>query len=70
MTIEDKELELVERACRSLAEIARRDAEAAKATTVERIHLEARAELLRIAERISAARREPDPPANVRPIKR
>jgi len=40
MEFEGTELELVERACRALAERARRDAEPAKGMSVERIHKE------------------------------
>jgi hypothetical protein len=74
MTIEfeGRELEIVERACRSLAERARRDAEGAKGTSVEKIHKETQAHFLRVAERIKAARSRSDPeppPDNVRRIR-
>jgi hypothetical protein len=36
--VSDYDLELIERACRSLADIHRRDAEVAKGTSVEAIH--------------------------------
>jgi hypothetical protein len=72
LTFEEQELELVERTFRVIAERARRDAERAKGTTVERLHREAREKCLRIAERIKAARGKPDPeppPSNVRRLR-
>ena len=55
------DLELVERACRALAECARRDAESAKGSSLELIHQGAQRRFLGMAERLKVARRLPDP---------
>jgi hypothetical protein len=68
----DKDLESLERTARALAEIARRDAENVRGTSVEKIHRETQARYLRFADRIKAVRSRPDPeppPDNVRPIR-
>jgi hypothetical protein len=73
MTIdfEGNDLELIERACRNLAEMARRDAEGCKGNSVEQIHKRTQARWLRMAEKIRAARLTPDPtPDNLRPLRR
>jgi hypothetical protein len=57
--LENEELELFERAARALAERARRDAEGAKGTSVERIHGRTQAGFLRMAERIKQLGRRP-----------
>jgi hypothetical protein len=72
ITFESDELEIVERACRNLAEMARRDAEGCKGNSVEQIHRRTQARWLRMAERIKVARNTPEPeppPSNVRPIR-
>ena len=72
VTLTNDELELFERAARVLAERARRDAEGTKGTSIERIHRDQQARFLCFADRLQAARAEPDPelpPSNVRPIK-
>ena len=62
-----RELESLEMLCRALAYCFRLDAEAAKGSAIEKTHLESRAKLLAIAERIKACRDKH--PSNVRPIK-
>jgi hypothetical protein len=71
ITFEAEELELVERACRNLAEMAHRDADGCRGNSVEQIHRHTQARWLRMADRIKAARLtpEPEPPtSNVQPI--
>ena len=73
ITFEAEDLELVERACRNLAEMARRDAEGCRGNSVERIHRKTQARWLRMADRIKVARLTPEPelpPDNVRPLRR
>jgi hypothetical protein len=75
MTIEfeGRELEILERACRNLAEMARRDAEGCNGNSVEQVHRNTQAHFLRMADRIRRARLTPDPeprPSNVRPPRR
>lgn len=73
ITLENEQLKLLERVCRLLAERARRDAEGARGTTMERIQRDAQAAFEQLADRLNAARAEPDPdppPASVRPIRR
>jgi len=55
-----EDLELVEQACRELAERARRDAEVLKGSSVEPIHKYAQRRFLGMAERLKVAR-DPDP---------
>ena len=62
-----RELENLEMLCRALAYRFRLDAEAAKGSVIEKRHLESRAKLLTIAERIKACRDKH--PSNVQPIK-
>ena len=57
IAFEGEDLELVEQACRELAERARRNAEAVKGTSVERVHKSAQARFLGMAERLKVARR-------------
>ena len=57
IAFEGEDLELVEQACRELAERARRDADALKGTSVERIHESAQARFLGMAERLKIASR-------------
>jgi len=52
LDLSDEELELVEQACRSLADRYRRDAEAAAGSSVQAIHLQSQAKLERMAERV------------------
>jgi hypothetical protein len=69
----NSQLEVLECVARACADQARRDAEAVKGTSVEKIHRETRARYLRFAERIKAVRGRPDPkpPAsNVRQLRR
>jgi hypothetical protein len=65
---------MLERTARALAEFARRDAENARGTSVEKIHRETEARYLRFADRIRAVRNWPaapePPPDNVRPLRR
>ena len=73
MEFEGNELEIPERACRNLAEMARRDAEGCRGDSVEQIHRRTQAHYLRMAERIRTTRLTPDPeppPSNVRPLRR
>jgi hypothetical protein len=56
IAFEGEDLELVEQACRELAERARRDAEAGKGTPVEPIYKSAQARFLGMAERLKIAR--------------
>ena len=73
IAFEGDELALVERACRALAERARRDAELSEGRAFEHIHKRAHRRLLGMAERLKVARRLPDlvaPPSNVRPLRR
>jgi hypothetical protein len=56
-----EDLELVEQACRELAERARRDAEVVKGTSVEPAHKYAQRRFLGMAERLKVAR-DPEPP--------
>jgi len=56
IAFEGEDLELVEQACRELAERARRDAEAVKGTSVEPIHKSTQARFLGMAERLKVAR--------------
>jgi hypothetical protein len=69
MTIEfaGDDLELVERACRALAERARHDAEAVPGTPVEYIHKTTQSRFLRMAERIKIARSQSETPPPIRP---
>jgi hypothetical protein len=60
ITFEGADLELVERACRALAERARRDAESVKGGAFEQIHQGAQRRFLGMAERLKVARRLPD----------
>ena len=62
MTIafEGADLELVEQACRALADRARRDAESAKGSAFEQIHQGTQRRFLGMAERLKVARRLPD----------
>ena len=72
VTLNNDELELFERAARVLAERARRDAEGTKGTSIGRIHRDQQTRFLRFADRLKAARAEPDPeppPDNVRAIR-
>jgi hypothetical protein len=72
LAFEREDLELLEQACRELAEHARRDAEAVKGTSVESVHTGRHARVLGMAELLETARRsaEPEPPpANVRTIR-
>jgi len=62
-----RELESLEMLCRALAYRFRLDAVAAKGGAIEKRHLESRAKLPGIAERIRACRDKH--PSNVRPIK-
>jgi cell division GTPase FtsZ len=65
-----EDLELVEQACRELAERARRDAEVVKGTSVEPAHQYAQRRFLGMAERLKVAR-TPDPrPSNLRVLMR
>lgn len=65
-----EDLELVEQACRELAERARRDAEVVKGTSVEPAHKYAQRRFLGMAERLKVAR-TPDPrPSNLRVLMR
>jgi len=61
IAFEGADLELVERACRALAECARRDAESAKGGEFEQIHQSTHRRFLGMAERLKVARRLPDP---------
>ena len=73
MEFEGNELEILERACRNLAEMARRDAEGCRGNSVEQIHRKTQARWLRMADRIKVARLTPEPelpPDNVRPLRR
>ena len=56
IAFEGEDLELVEGACRELAERARRDAEAVKGTSVEPIHKSTQARFLGMAARLKIAR--------------
>jgi hypothetical protein len=56
IAFEGEDLELVEQACRELADRARRDAEAVKGTSVEPVHKSAQARFLGMAERLKVAR--------------
>ena len=60
IAFEGADLELVERACRALAECARRDAESAKGSAFEQIHQGTQRRFLGMAERLKVARRLPD----------
>jgi|KBSMisStandDraft_5_1062788.scaffolds.fasta_scaffold54998_4 hypothetical protein len=60
ISFEGADLEFVERACRALAERARREAESAKGSTFEQIHQGTQRRFLGMAERLTAARRLPD----------
>ena len=68
MTIEfaGDDLELVERACRALAERARQDAEAVPGTPVEYIHKTTQSRFLRMAERIRIARGQTETKLTIR----
>jgi hypothetical protein len=57
IAFEGEDLELVEQACRELAERARLDAEAVKGTSVEPMHKSAEERFLGMAERLKTARR-------------
>jgi hypothetical protein len=73
IAFEGEDLELVEQACRALAERARRDAESAKGSAFEQIHQGTERRFVRMAERLKVALRLPDPeppPSNVRSITR
>jgi aminoglycoside phosphotransferase (APT) family kinase protein len=70
---DESDLEMLERAARALAELARIDAEGARGNTIEKIHRESQARYLRFADRIRAVRSRLDPevpPDNVRKIRR
>jgi hypothetical protein len=72
-SLEQADLELVERACRLIARQAAHDAVRARGTSAEKLQKDAEARWLGVAERIKAARNKPDPeppPANVRPIRK
>jgi hypothetical protein len=56
IAFEGEDLELVEQACRELAERARREAEAGKGTSVEPVQKSAEAKFLGMAERLKTAR--------------
>jgi hypothetical protein len=56
IAFEGEDLELVEQACRELAERARRDAEEVKGTAVEPVHKSVQARFLGMAERLRVAR--------------
>jgi dihydroneopterin aldolase len=56
IAFEGEDLELVEQACRELAERARREAEAVKGTSIEPIHNSTEARFLGMAERLKIAR--------------
>jgi hypothetical protein len=63
---------MLERVARVCAEQARRDAEGARGTSVEKLHRETQARYLRFADRVRAVRNRPapePPPDNVRPIR-
>jgi len=62
-----RELESLEMLCRALAYRFELDAEAARGSSIEKIHLESRAKLLSMAERMRAYRDAQ--PSNVRPMK-
>ena len=57
----DRDLELLKRMARGLAEIARKDAENVRGTSVEQIHRKTMARYLRFADRIKAVRSRPAP---------
>jgi len=61
IAFEGDDLELVERACRALAECARRDAESVKGSAFEQVHQGTQRRFLGMAERLKVARRLPDP---------
>jgi hypothetical protein len=61
IAFEGEDLELVEQACRALAERASRDAESARGSVFEQIHKSAQRRFLGMAERLKVARRLPDP---------
>jgi hypothetical protein len=63
IAFEGDDLELVERACRALAETAGRDAESVKGSSFEQIHQLTQRRFLGMAERLKVARRLPDPNA-------
>jgi len=56
IAFEGEDLELVEQACRELAERARREAEALKGTSGEPVQKNAQARFLGMAERLKTAR--------------
>ena len=60
IAFEGDDLELVEQACRALAERASRDAASAKGSVFEQIHKSAQRRFLGMAERLKVARRLPD----------
>jgi hypothetical protein len=65
-----EDLELVEQACRELAERARRGAEVDKGTSVEPVHKYAQRRFLGMAERLKVAR-DPEPaPSTLRVVER
>jgi len=73
IAFEGDDLELVERACRTLAECAGRDAELVRGSEFEQIHKGTQRRCLGMAERLKIARRLPDlgpPPSNVRRFRR
>jgi len=61
IAFEGDDLELVEQACRALAERAGRDAESVKGSPFEQIHKATQSRFLGMAERLKVARRLPDP---------
>jgi hypothetical protein len=65
-----EDLELVEQACRELAERARRDAELDKGTPVEPVHKYAHRRFLGMAERLKVARHPEPTPSTLRVLKR
>jgi len=61
IAFEGEDVELVEQACRALAERAGRDAESVKGSAFEQIHKGTQKRFLGMAERLKVARRLPDP---------
>jgi hypothetical protein len=65
-----EDLELIEQACRELAERASRDAEVLKGTSVEPLHKYAQRKFLGMAERLKVAQ-DPEPTrSNLRVLRR
>src|SRR5215471_3528935 len=72
IAFEADDLELIEHACRVLAEYAGREGESVKGSEFEQIHKRTQRRCLGMAERFKIARRLPDPqlpPSNVRPLR-